>query len=241
MKILVQSILLILILITISCNLMNSDTKQDKPYSGITEIDYNGNIIQYDDSDWGKIYPNDMDSTLVYEVFPASPNPVHRGINLTCIEFYLPKTSDVKYIVLNQQQDTMLTGIFTNLIQGYRTFSLDLWNSGPFKKGIYRCFLNFDGLEIHGDIQIKELPEILSTEYMDYANIHWNYDKYRDKYNPSYPSHYSLPLEKNEAYYFLIGHADQFACGWDDWLSEDDIMTPNRTEYMELWQNCHGN
>lgn len=51
--------------------------------------------------------------------------------------------------------------------------------------------------------------------------------------------HHSLPEEKNQQYYEVIGKYDFFAVGWEDYSEDGSKLTPMRNEYETMRNNSN--
>lgn len=138
--------------------------------------------------------------------------------------------------------------ILSLLLPGAGEFYAD----SKIKAGI---FFGLEALFWTGYLSYHNKAENKEDEYIDFANLHWREDAYKDSILTIYGwdlddstiptgttlrSDYDsvviiehLPDSKTQQYYEMIGKYDQFRYGWDD-FKRDNFLTPHRNHYLNV-------
>ncbi len=122
----------------------------DCRFSGITEVDADGTIISEDPDDWCR--NGGFES---YALF-GYPNPV---TDITMVAYSVPVSGPVRIRMVAQGCIHVRTLMDTELDAGAAGFVV--WNcttdSGTrVPPGIYRCWLEADGLQCYGDVLVLD-------------------------------------------------------------------------------------
>jgi hypothetical protein len=144
-------------------------------------------------------------------------------------------------------------------------YSLILPGAGEFYAGSKIKAVLFVGLEAAfwtGYFTNHKKGKNKETEFINFADVHWNEKKYRDSLLVHYgvvidtPGTFivsidtlrrdtlvigeTLPSSKDQQYYEMIGKYEQFRFGWDDYNAEsyyqdrNNYKSPNRAFYLDL-------
>ena len=120
-------------------------------FSGITETDEEGNILSEDTDDW--CYGGGIDSYMLF----GYPNP---GSEIIMIAYCIPASGPVRIRIMAPGCIPVRTLLDTE-VGGWASGHV-VWNfideSGArVRPGIYRCWLEADGLQCYGDILVLAL------------------------------------------------------------------------------------
>lgn len=245
-----KAVLLILVLSGMSCNEKIIPAEQTG-FSGITQVDVDGNIISVDPEDWVAIRVQG-DS---FKVAPVYPNPTHYIPIIS--NFSIPdfqKTS-VEVFILNEDRDTVKVLVSKKEFNaGQYRLIWDLTNIDGLRvpPGIYRLVFKFDTSLTFGDMQIGNYTRISDSTYIDFAAANWEEDRYwqwlsevtgisiDNKTELLFANHerasWGLPPVPSEFYYELIAKSNHYITGWKD---ESNGISQLRQRYLELWNLGH--
>ncbi|MBD3340783.1 MAG: hypothetical protein GF353_16870 [Candidatus Lokiarchaeota archaeon] len=247
-------IFLLLLSITITCN-RNSTSPDDEPiFTGITETNVDGDILSEDPNDWkwdASEKAGDVIITGSYQLRPAFPNPTY---NLPMLfQFELPKQTFCNLYLMNENMDTVKIFHRELMVAGFYSviWKLDDQSGERLPPGMYRCFFEIPDTTITGDILIKDYMTIKNTEYIDFADEHYDISKWKSWYlNLTESEQNSVrfmedPMIKDEKFYEVIGKVNGAIVGWQDVPADieyAEIFTQEsayRDEYRKLWAEAH--
>ena len=156
-----KKLLILSVILIVGCEDENPELEN---FSGITEIDANGNVISEDSDDWyGSEYRNThcvtesnsggLDSFLpaTYKLIPAFPNPFD---SLVSIHYGLPTDSNVNLKIIDSNGNQIQVLVNDDQTAGYYCVSWD----GKDESGeivtseLYRLLFYAGDFFAHGDI-----------------------------------------------------------------------------------------
>lgn len=131
---------------------------------------------------------------------------------------------------------TVLAAALSAVIPGAGEFYAGSWIKGS-------VFLAIEAAAWIGYSHYTDKGNRLRTEFRAYADEHWNYDRWKNEYNPNTdPGSHGLPMDngqivKTQQYYEMIGKYDQFMMGWEDWVRGGPDVTVRRNSYESMRHN----
>ena len=112
--------------------------------------------------------------------------------------------------------------------------------TGEMYGGSWRKGLVFLGVEVAlwiGYWQFGDSGREWEAFFRAYADEHWDEDEWQEwmEEHPEFAdTTHTLPSEKNQQYYEMIGKYDQFKAGWDDYEDPGPALTAHRAYYEGL-------
>jgi hypothetical protein len=199
---------------------------------------------------------------FVFILFSSSPGKtlVSRNEATLSLETHLAKTDFEHYQKLSRisnsyfvYEDESGEEKMTADVYGFKSksvkrafvYSLVIPGSGEFYAGSRIKAAVFFGLDVTFwslYFNYHKKGEDKEDEYTVYANTHWSEKDYlewweglpdtaKEKYT------HTLPDDRNQQYYEMIGKYKQFAFAWDDFdpnTTDPDSMTPHRDYYLDV-------
>lgn len=151
----------ILSIIFLCCGNDNPTESTINSFTGITQTDSIGNVIQIDTDDWNSILPPTPGYPEVLRVGPAYPNPCSDTITIPIV---LPKKLKANLCVINDKKDTIIDLANEDILTAGKymyMWSLRDFQNQKVEKGMYRCLYEISEIDSpkvllfgHGDIKI---------------------------------------------------------------------------------------
>lgn len=253
-----RTVLLILLglsLVICACSSDDDDGTAAPEFTGITITDEMGMVLSEDLDDWRFECPKVDDAVPLEIGAEAFPNPAPIS---TTVRFPIARASSATIQIWaapirSGAAETLVRSlVMRDLPAGVHEVSWDCRDAygDRVPPGVYRCRLSLQGCTGYGDIEVPALPAV-SAAARAFAVQHWTVQRMidaflwengapaRDFYDASQVDElrqWSAAQADEDVLYFAIGHCNQFAFGWDDFVDPRVLPNSGGDDLNELGQ-----